>query len=236
MGSRMTLRFRRKINRSAGFTRLELAVSLACAALLSALALPTMATSQSRSQVVQCLNNLRQMGRAVQMWGMEYIQEPPWQTTNSGGDGGNGGSLRPGNAWAEILPLSNHLASPRILVCPSDSAVAASNFSQFASNSFRANALSYFLNLHATFEYPNGPLFGDRNVSAMPGGSCYLPILPVYAVASSDPNTRWTNAVHGLQGNVVLVDGTVEVTDSDGLRGAFGRTDNRVNQHILPAR
>jgi type II secretory pathway pseudopilin PulG len=228
-----TRSFRRHLNQPAAFTRLEQAVSLACAALLCALALPTLSTSQSRSQVVQCLNNLRQMGRAVQMWGMEYTQEPPWQTSNSGG---GGGFPRPGSAWVEMLPLSNHLASPRILACPSDSAVLASNFSQFASVAFRSAALSYFLNLHATFEYPDGALFGDRNVSAVLGGNCYLQISPVYAVMASDLNTAWTNAVHGAQGNIVLVDGSAAVTDSEGLRGAFGRTDNLPTQHILPAR
>ena len=54
--------------RRRAFTRVELCACLAAGALLVLLALPALATSQSRGQVAQCLNNLRLMGRAMQMW------------------------------------------------------------------------------------------------------------------------------------------------------------------------
>jgi len=212
---------------------------IACLVLLGALALPALATTPSRSHVAQCLNNLRQMGRAVQIWGDDHREQTLWQTYHFDGGTRPSTGTKSGNAWFEFAYLSNELVTPRILSCPADTAKVASEFSGdaarggYASASFRGLATSYFINLHTEFEYPRGPLFGDRNVRAVPGGTCTYGATGAFQVSSSDTNVGWTNALHGFQGNVVRVDGTAEVTTSDEVRNAFGLSDERPQQHLL---
>lgn len=52
------------------------------------------------------------------------------------------------------------------------------------------------------------------------------------------PNLGWTNAVHGRQGNVVLMDGSVSTTSSEELREAFKRSEdeNGTAVHLIRAR
>jgi len=57
------------VKNSKGFTRLELVAVIAGLALLCMVALPLYAATRGDSERAACLNNLRQLGRAVQMWG-----------------------------------------------------------------------------------------------------------------------------------------------------------------------
>jgi competence protein ComGC len=239
--------------RSAGrgrqaFTRVELCACLAAGALLLALALPALATSQSRGQVAQCLNNLRLMGRAVQMFAGDHVGQPSWRTYDT--DGGTRPSVgtKPGAAWFEFTALSNELVTPRILACPADTGVKiAAEFSNngasgYLSTGFRSQATSYFITLDppsgsATMP-PAWPVFGDRNVRFSGTESCALGInsadrLRPYVLGSG----AWTNAVHGIQGNVVKTDGSVSETSSDHFRELLGvnPSDDSV-LHFLRAR
>jgi len=54
------------------FTRLDLAMVLAALGLLSGIAWPVLAGNKQRSEQVSCLGNLRQIGRAVQLWGSDH--------------------------------------------------------------------------------------------------------------------------------------------------------------------
>ena len=217
MGSRTVLGwFSAKPNGKGGFTRIELLAVLMAMTLLTALALPVLAASTANSQIAQCLNNLRQMGRAVQMWGTEHQYDPPWRTfVSDGGTRPNSGS-KPGNAWFEYSYLSNELATPRILACPSDSGVlAARDFAEYQSAAFRANATSYFLNLHTLSTQPANAVFGDRNVRFNVGTLCPYANNTVNLQFPMGPNPNiWTNAVHGRQGNLALMDGNVLPTIS----------------------
>jgi hypothetical protein len=221
-----------KRNKCRAFTRLELFVCVVCTASLAAVVFPALATTRSRSDVVQCLNNLRQVGRALAMWGSDHGNAPPWQTYTSDGGTRTGGTKVSG-AWQEFASLSNELVTPRILSCTADSSIVARDFGQFTSAAFRAAAISYFINLHTLPEFPTGPLFGDRNVSFPFLGSCDLGYNNVHGAAPSDTSVAWTNAVHGFQGNLVTVDGSVAVTTSADMRNAFGRSNDRNVQHIL---
>ena len=61
------------------FTRLELVVVLAVLSLLAAVTWPALAVSAGRSERVTCINNLRQIGRAFQMWGNDHGGQRPWR-------------------------------------------------------------------------------------------------------------------------------------------------------------
>ena len=226
-----------------GFTRVELCACLAAVTLLLLLALPALATSRSRSDVAQCLNNLRLAGRAVQMWGANHQNQPPWRTLQQDGGLMTAPGFRPGNVWFDFLALSNELTTPRILACPSDpGVVVAKNFSfdpgsgGYASPSHRHQATSYLLNLHSQTEYPEALLFSDRNVKFQPGAfGCSLRVNNIVSFYPQQTQDGWTNLVHGLEGNIVRMDGSVSQTTSDELRAAFAKSpdENGSPVHVL---
>jgi type II secretory pathway pseudopilin PulG len=235
------------------FTRIELLALLIVLALLASIALPAIGISASGSRFVQCLNNLRLVGRAVHGWGSNYQNDPPWVAyVSDGGTRPEGSGTKPGNAWFEFTALSNELVTPRILACPADSeARVASEFSVSANGGYMATgyrglATSYFINLHTSFNpggtaalrgNPRAPLCGDRNVFFPSVASCALGIAAVDSIPINDPSLRWTNAVHGVQGNLLLFDGSVAPTTSEDLRKAF-RSSGGDNStwHLLRAR
>src|SRR4051812_4800485 len=62
------------------------------------LVLPALAKAKDKAQRIQCMNNMRQVGVALQMWANDHG----------------------GNFPTDLMALSNHLSSPKLLVCPGE--------------------------------------------------------------------------------------------------------------------
>jgi hypothetical protein len=127
-------------------------------------------------------------------------------------------------ARAEYWSMSNYLSTPRILACPADDGVrVAKDFNEFGSALFRANAASYFINLHTSLERPETALFGDRNLSLSASFvSCSLVgITPANLFTTA---STWTNAIHGTGGNLVTMDGRVAQTGTPEMQTALLRS------------
>jgi hypothetical protein len=218
--------------------RVELVAVLCGVALLGALSLPLLGTTHADSERAGCLNNLRLMGRAAVMWASEHENGLSWRVPAAQG-GTFQNVFRSGNAWAEYAFLSNELATPRILACPADLGVSlASNFSAYTSVPFRASATSYLINVHADLEHSAVPLFADRNLRiSSAGSSCSFVNMPnVDQITAFDSTVGWTNAVHGLRGNSVMIDGSVTTTTPEMIRLALRRSDVNGSIHLLRAR
>ena len=236
---------RRRINQSlSAFTRVELIAALAAIALLLAVIIaPALATTNSDSERLVCFNNLRMIGRAVQMWAGDYGPQTPWLTLVSDGGTMPTSGVKPGAAWFEYAFLSNELATPKILACPSDVGVfRAPDFVTFLTNGYRDNALSYVVGLHAVGDTPRSWLSGDRNLQPDPGlSSCLANVNNAAQIFQRSPTSplAWTNgAVHGEFGHVLLTDGSVEFAPTPRLRALLlsPQADDNGATHFLKAR
>jgi hypothetical protein len=121
------------------------------------------------------------------------------------------------NAWRHFQLLSNELASPALLVCPSD------NSRTIATNlaSLRNSNLSYFVNVDAINDNdPHLVLSGDRNLTND------TPITDGLLTFTAKSPAGWTSAMHRKTGNLVLSDGSAQQTGDIGLREAIGSVTN----------
>ncbi len=175
------------------FTLIELLVVIAIIAILAAMLLPALAAAKRKAQKINCVNNLKQVGIAFRIWeGDNGDRYPMAVAVASGGasdyliHGGNqntagtpatGGVYNPGVVF---MVMSNELATPKILACPSDTLhnVPATNFTYqdvlqivtAPTATTKAAALSastkvsYFVGADATEADPQGILSGDCNI------------------------------------------------------------------------
>ena len=204
----------------AAFTRLDLIAVLLVLSLCAAVVLPALASSRPRSLRVMCANNLRQIGNAFHLWGNDHGDVPPYAVSVA--DGGTRLHPLAVNPWLHFSWVSNELASPRVLLCPSDSGRSAEAWSGsptegYLHPTFANNATSYFLSHGGGGKvvWPFTFLLGDRNVGGWSNsrGS-------VFFNSALDSNLTgaawWTNGLHGQMGNVFRYDGAVlQLSDSE---------------------
>ena len=196
------------------FSLIELLCVLAIIGLLAALLLPAVNRARGNVLRIQCVNNLRQVGIAFQVFAHDHngafprawpdsVPAPTIYLTGPG-------TLL---AYLNFQDLSNELVSPKPLVCPTDSRQAAGSFA-----TLRNPNLSYFVGLNATPSHPLSVLAGDRNVT----NDWVLPT-SLY-IFGANYFLRWTHEMHHYQGNVLFADGHVEEVNRANLMAIAART------------
>lgn len=221
-----------------GFTFTELLVTLGTIGLLMVAVLPLLASNRTSSDRAVCQSNLRQIGRAFNMWADDHRGRYPYETLVA--EGGVSDHPIANNAWYQFLSLSEELGSPRVLVCPTDrEKFPAKNWSNDPSGGFnhpgqRNRSVSYLVGL-STQHSPRGFLSSDRNVQHTSiaagcfGGPIYsgIPQLDWQA-----PTLNWTDRLHNRTGNILVTDGSVIPAGQSELRTAVKNALN-VNDSSL---
>lgn len=197
------------------FTFVELLAVLGIVALLLAVAMPLLASNRSSSDRAVCQSNLRQIGRAFNMWADDHGGRYPYETP--GAEGGVSDHPIANNAWYQFLAIRAELVTPRVLVCPTDGdRVYATDWSNspnggFAGANRRNLSVSYTVGL-GTLHDPRGFLSGDRNVrfsSYSPGCFDGAVFSGIPQLDWQSPTLDWTDQLHNRSGNILSTDGSV---------------------------
>jgi len=199
------MKFKSTNRRSEGLTLVEVLVVIAMIAILAAQLISAMGRAKEKSRRIACTNNLKQMGFSFRVFANEQGDQFPVGVSTNGG-----GSIEYVNTtevFRHFRAMSNELSTPQVLVCPSDTRIAAPNFSVLSN----AN-VSYFVGLDALDTFPQLLLAGDRNLmtNGVPVGSGLL-------VLTTNVTVGWTAQMHKGVGNVALGDGSVQGMTSSRL-------------------
>jgi prepilin-type N-terminal cleavage/methylation domain-containing protein len=208
-------------HRMRGLTMVEVIIVVVIVVVLAAVLFPALNAPKSKSRRIGCVNNLKQVSLIFRIFAND---EFPWAvSTNKGGSREWVGTKE---IFRHFQNASNELASPKILVCPSDIIRApAPSFNALANTN-----LSYFINLAVTNDGQASDLFiGDRgltiNGSELTSGNYWIPTQKVL---------QWGPRSHTGHGNIGLSDGSVQQATSANLQKAILNGSLATNYLAIP--
>lgn len=186
------------------FTLVEVLVVIAIIGVLAALSVPLLGKAMEKSRRIQCLSQLHQIGVASQSFAQDHNDRLPvqlwtngcWFTNHQHTVIATGALVRSSCAF---LAMSNELANPQLLMCPSEKRHSASNWP-----SVRDDNVAYLVGLQGAISKPVSILAMDGNVTNTEG-KWHLDLEKGGAYAFA-----WTGSGHRTGGNVLFADAHVE--------------------------
>ena len=202
-------------NKKHAFTLIELLVVIAIIAILAAMLLPALAAAKRKAQKINCVNNLKQVGISYRIWEGDNNDRYPQAVTSAQGGAQDYCAHTSGGATANAattaynpgmvyMVMSNELATPKILFCPSDTIHSgySTNFSyndtlSVTTPTGTGNAaplsaftkVSYFVGADATEADPQGIMGGDCNIGNLTATTGNAPASYRFGMASATATT-----------------------------------------------
>jgi len=204
------------------FTLIELLVVIAIIAILAALLLPALAKAKKKAQRIQCVSNLKQVGLGIRMWTQDHGDKYAWRVPVADGGTQTAAGMAIGTLWRQFIVYSNEIGGAKVLWCPADSERQAAGSWSGATNAVDTlgnNSCSYTLGTEAQEKAPNMLLCTDRNLTGPTIGNCGD---VGFTVLKLQLTGQWTNAIHGLEGNALLTDGSAHQYSQERLRRQLG--------------
>jgi len=196
-----------------GFTLIEMLVVISIIGILAGLLMPVVSQTRSYAHKTTCLNNLRQIGMALEMYLSDNDGRLPL-TASWGRAWVERGSQLPGYTWVNPLYLPPHYL-PEILAdytrnweiwwCPTISSD--TPFPRWQGHTFAENQTSYFWN-HATARDPNGKfiLVSGLSVSRISDHSSTPVLWDALHWGKLNPKASGTKQPHRGMVNVLYAD------------------------------